>query len=605
MNDFLKKNLEVLLKRYPHFQSKIDAALKKNFSAEFDLSKKGELVEEKVITDSQDPKFFLEAFANINQKFPARIFIIEGFGLGEILNQAKLHKAKETKEYFIIEPYMERFLFACSQRDLRSEIQDPTHHWLVGWSAKEAYFEIFEIFKDFDRASRATATYFLKHPVLASIYSDYFQKFHEEWDKNFNTIRLFMGCPDDARLGLSNSIVNQSFVEENPGVDLLKNSFKGIPAIIVSTGPSLKRSIEDLKKVQNKAVLLAADASLNVLLKNGIVPHFVLSLEREGTTPFFQNLKFPNAALKSHLVAFPLVPPETLKAYDGPKWVSYRAYDYYSYFDAFLPKGMINAVHSVSHMCLGFAEHLGCSEVTFIGQDLSYDPETLASHPDGISYSEWSLSKTESELKKEAHARGEEMYWLQGNLHEKVPTSSYYLLYLQEFLIMFRKSKIKITNSTNGGVRLGETPWVPLLELAKKWPEHSDLFQRISEKEWLFGAAGRLDFTPARDELSKIHEKILNALDLTKKMSSAQNIQQLIKIKNDLLKERTFYAFVFVQMLRTIVGVEQKASLLFDEDERVFDKRQEILKEWFEEVEKATFKTLKIFETPMQGKAAV
>jgi hypothetical protein len=597
MSEFFEKNLQAFLARYPHLEAKVNAVLKQNWESEFKLKKAAngslELWEENILTDSTDPSF---AKISLNQEKPSRQIILEGFGIGSSLRYFLRSPLAETKEYFVIEPYIQRLLFAFTVADWTKEISNSAVHWLVGWSPKEAYFELFEIFKDFDRACRASATYFVKHPALGEIYKEYFQKFHDEWEKNFKTIQLFMGCPEDARLGLSNSITNRYFVEENPGVDLLKGKFKNIPAIIVSTGPSLKKSIEALKEVQNKSLLLAADASLNVLLKNGIVPHFVLSLEREGTTPFFQNLQFPAAKPKSNLVAFPLVPPETLKAYDGPKWVTYRAYDYYSYFEAFLARGTIDAVHSVAHMCLGFADYLGCSEVAFVGQDLSYDPETLASHPEGISYSEWSSSKTEEELKKEATARGEELYWLPGNLTEKVPTSSYYLLYLQEFIMMFRKSKLKITNCTAGGVRLGEIPWRPLSEHSKTWADQGDLFKKISEQEWAFVASKRIDFQPARTALQQVHSKVLKALQLAKATVSTDSVSELLRLKRELIEERAFYAFIFVQMLRPIVAVEQKWNLLFDKDERVFDKRQEILKEWFEEVESATAKTLKIFE---------
>lgn len=50
-----------------------------------------------------------------------------------------------------------------------------------------------------------------------------------------------------------------------------------IPGVVVAAGPSLDRDIADLKKAQGRCVIASSDTALPVLLKSGIIPHFVVT----------------------------------------------------------------------------------------------------------------------------------------------------------------------------------------------------------------------------------------------------------------------------------------------------------------------------------------
>src|SRR5205823_2579103 len=129
-------------------------------------------------------------------------------------------------------------------------------------------------------------------------------------------------------------VENIPWIERTPGVVNLKQQFKDIPAIIISTGPSLSKSLEALKDLQHRALLLAADASVSILLDHGIEPHFALSLERDNYCKrFFAKCSREHPKFQTNLVAYPFVPQESLKEYKGPQWVSYRDYGYFLFFE--------------------------------------------------------------------------------------------------------------------------------------------------------------------------------------------------------------------------------------------------------------------------------
>ncbi len=62
--------------------------------------------------------------------------------------------------------------------------------------------------------------------------------------------------------------------------------YNNIPAILVSAGPSLRSQCEFIKENRNKVFLLACDTALKVLLKFGIIPDGVMTLDAQTHSYF-------------------------------------------------------------------------------------------------------------------------------------------------------------------------------------------------------------------------------------------------------------------------------------------------------------------------------
>lgn len=54
----------------------------------------------------------------------------------------------------------------------------------------------------------------------------------------------------------------------------------GCPAIAVASGPSLSRSIDAIRALQDRCLIISCDSALDGLLKHGITPHIVTPFER-------------------------------------------------------------------------------------------------------------------------------------------------------------------------------------------------------------------------------------------------------------------------------------------------------------------------------------
>lgn len=150
-------------------------------------------------------------------------------------------------------------------------------------------------------------------------------------------------------------------------------SFKKVPAIICGAGPSLVKSLPQLKGVLDRALVFAGGSALNALNAAGIQPHLGAGID-------------PNPAQYARLSQnkAPEVPfyyrnrmyHDAFERITGPRLyvTGCGGYDVSDYFeealkisDEFLDEG-----HNVINFCLQIAWKLGCDPIIFAGMDLAF-----------------------------------------------------------------------------------------------------------------------------------------------------------------------------------------------------------------------------------------
>jgi hypothetical protein len=178
-------------------------------------------------------------------------------------------------------------------------------------------------------------------------------RFNELWQQNFQS--------------------NQSALRSNPGVSSLKNKFKKLPGIVVGAGPSLDKNIQLLSQAKDKAVIIASDAALKPLIKNGIVPSFVACLDPQADIAKF--LKGVNTQGLT-LIAPSIVHPKVLDLWEG-------GVVFFSKFAPDIPTltriqkqaphlGHLTPGGTVLSIAYDLAFQMGTDPILFVGQDLSY-----------------------------------------------------------------------------------------------------------------------------------------------------------------------------------------------------------------------------------------
>lgn len=119
--------------------------------------------------------------------------------------------------------------------------------------------------------------------------------FYEEIQQKIN--KLFSSKMSDLltkfefeRIWVRNSIANLIQFNQIPSPcyklkDYLLN-YESIPAILVSAGPSLRSQCDFIKRNRAKVFLLSCDTALKVLLKHGIIPDGVMTLDAQTHSYF-------------------------------------------------------------------------------------------------------------------------------------------------------------------------------------------------------------------------------------------------------------------------------------------------------------------------------
>ena len=163
----------------------------------------------------------------------------------------------------------------------------------------------------------------------------------------------------------------------------LERKFPEIPAIICGAGPSLESQISLLKSIQDKAIVFGAGSAMNVLTRQGFVPHFgggvdpsTTSRSRLSTTfafevPYFYQNRFNYDALE---------------IIHGDK-LFVNGTDFYNLNFLEQKLGVLSprpifAEFSTTSFCLAVAEALGCNPIILIGVDLAY--KDYRRYPKGV-----------------------------------------------------------------------------------------------------------------------------------------------------------------------------------------------------------------------------
>lgn len=182
--------------------------------------------------------------------------------------------------------------------------------------------------------------------------------------------------------------INAPLIRKTPGAHVFYNKLKNVPAIIVCAGPSLKNSIDRIKALKGKCVIIATDTVFRSLMKRGIEPDFMNAHDaNENGAKFFQGIKSNCIGLMVNYIH-----PNTIAAYNGPKAFYYVADDSVGTYttmalacdgperkDGSFLQSKITGGSSVAHTAYYFALEFGCNPITFVGLDLSY-PDLKNSH---------------------------------------------------------------------------------------------------------------------------------------------------------------------------------------------------------------------------------
>lgn len=159
----------------------------------------------------------------------------------------------------------------------------------------------------------------------------------------------------------------------------MKGAFKGTPAVLCGAGPSLESSIEDLRRLEHSALIIAGGSTIAALGAHGIAPHFAMAVD-----PNIEELhRFENNLNQEVPLLFsPRVFPGIFDVWNGP--LIYLRAGLLGFAELWMEEELkllepligggelSDESISVTSLCLAFAHFLGCDPIIFNGLDLAY-----------------------------------------------------------------------------------------------------------------------------------------------------------------------------------------------------------------------------------------
>ena len=336
---------------------------------------------------------------------PGQLRFLLGFGLGyvplEIVSR-NIHKLKLA----ILEHSVAIFKKALEVTDLRPVLSDENiaiflgqdftispvilkKRWYIPMLAKEVQISTYEPARE----------------LFPDQYGQYATKIKDEIKHCLVTINTSRSV---GKIFFQNNMYNLTTAIRSANLGALHDVFKRKPVMVVGAGPSLSDVIPDIKKHADRVGIIAVDSALPPLLKNGIVPDVVATvdfhsisfekyrdvLEETERIPLVYTLQCSSMTLKPYRCPYKFFIAQ-------PLGFIKRLSTYWKYWAKWAP------MEAVSHLALYTARVSGADPVILAGLDLAYTG--LKSYVPGTSL----LSNINIE----------ELVWVDDYQGNKVPTS--------------------------------------------------------------------------------------------------------------------------------------------------------------------------------------
>jgi hypothetical protein len=284
-------------------------------------------------------------------------------------------------------------------------------------------------------------------------------------------------------LWMKNIIENIPTLTGRRSIASLKGALQNIPALIISAGPSLQGQLELIASVQNRIHIIAVDTVIGPLLKSGIVPDFVITLD----AGFFNYLDFRDLFIQNNiprninLIADMVAYPHILRQWRGNLYFSETSFpersnktsfshhhpliglfhDYFPHSDSLYCGG------SVSTTAIEFSLYLGAYPVFVTGLDLSYTQYKThinsSPHYNEFYRSSDRLHSLETSM---INAIGDRKFKLLPGIGGKEVLSDFIFDNYLKWIISRKEYRNRVLNLTLRGVKIQGLPNLSLEELA-------------------------------------------------------------------------------------------------------------------------------------------
>ena len=246
-----------------------------------------------------------------------------------------------------------------------------------------------------------------------------------------------------SKVWLANAISNIPAIVNSTPLDAFKDKFKDLPALVVAAGPSLAASLDLIREMQDRAVIITVGTAYRPLRRAGIRPHFITLVDG---SPLLK-AQFTDVRLDDcYLIGPPQIHPDIFKSFEGNLITC--AGSALPHFDQSMRKmgcsaDLIKAAGTVTASAIDTAVYFGCKHIYTFGLDLAFQD-------DGKSHVKDSMHE---DVKEDVAS----LISVPGNWRDKVLTSKHMSVYIEFMADMFNfydNLDIELHNVNNDGAAI-------------------------------------------------------------------------------------------------------------------------------------------------------
>lgn len=460
----------------------------------------------------------------------ATSLIMYGYGSGYFFEQVK-EKLTDLASIFLYEPDVEVFLFCLDKFDLTEILSyNKIFIYVDGINERDFFYDL---------CSNISWSMLSKQIIcIHTGYDKINRSKYIDFQKNINEYMYALKISENTSIKYSkkftiNIIKNLHFIKESNYLGEFKNILMNkIPVIIVSAGPSLDKNVNELKKAEKKALILATDTAVKTLLKFNIMFDAIVTIDGDKKLDSIDN----GCCESKCMFTVPDAKNEFLEKNKGRKiWINGAGYleKLYSRFGYIFPQ--YDAGGSVATSAFQIATIMGTNRIILVGQDLAYDGKVTHTGNTIDIYEE----------------NGESLY-VEGVFGERVKTRYDWIRYLRWFekAIEQLENKIEVIDATEGGAKINGTKIMNLSEAIKKYCDTQFDFEKFLNDR---------PVTFTKDQYHRVYQKIQKIDgDFDKIYNYAKSAAEVAEVILTMIKKQEIASRIINTNLKKIMQLREK-----------------------------------------------
>lgn len=322
----------------------------------------------------------------------------------------------------------------------------------------------------------------------------------------------------------------------------LKDAFKDVPAVICGAGPSLQQSMDVLRQVEKKALLIAGGSTLAALSSQGVLPHFGMAID--PNLEEYRRMK-NSFAFEVPLLYSTRVHPAIFQTCNGPfgymragiggapeLWIEEEL----GLLDPLIGHFLSPESISVTGICVAWAQFLGCNPILLNGVDLAYTGNRR--YAAGVTEEE-ELAFQAIDAEKSAADR---IIKRKSRTGKPVYTAIRWVMESASISYFAKKHpEIRFINTTEGGIGFKGIDYMSLAEAVKEFSEREIrkmVYEKIGSAPMPAGAGKVIE-----EKMGELRASLLRVIDALKIIAGEKKGSAALAEME--MKEETAYLYLF------------------------------------------------------------